>query len=189
MQRTRKHLTFANVVSMIALFAALGGVSYAAINLPKNSVGAKQLKKNAVTGKKIKNNAVTGKKVKNGTLLAKDFKSGQIPGGQTGPRGPVGVVGAVTVQRVDAPLPDNGNVGITASCPAGTKIIGGGGTVQASTSTDIAMTVSRPFKTGAPNNGLPENGESFDAWRVVFVNPTGGTAATTARSFAICAQT
>ena len=43
MKQLRQRLTFANVVSCIALFVALGGVSYAATQLPKNSVGAKQL--------------------------------------------------------------------------------------------------------------------------------------------------
>jgi hypothetical protein len=35
-----------NVVAYIALFIALGGTSYAAINLPRNSVGSKQLRSN-----------------------------------------------------------------------------------------------------------------------------------------------
>ena len=51
------------VIALIALFVALGGTSYAAITLPKNSVGSKQLKKNAVTGLKIKNGAVTASKI------------------------------------------------------------------------------------------------------------------------------
>ena len=42
-------LSYANVIATLALFAALGGSSYAALNLPKASVGAKQLKKNSVT--------------------------------------------------------------------------------------------------------------------------------------------
>ena len=54
----------AMVVACLALGLALGGTSYAAIKLPKNSVGAKQLKKNAVTSPKIKANAVTGADVK-----------------------------------------------------------------------------------------------------------------------------
>ena len=44
-----KHLSFANVMSMIAVAIALGGTSYAALKLPKNSVGSNQIKKNAVT--------------------------------------------------------------------------------------------------------------------------------------------
>src|ERR1041384_6137149 len=41
------------VISVTALFVALGGTTYAATSLPANSVGAKQLKKNAVTSAKI----------------------------------------------------------------------------------------------------------------------------------------
>jgi hypothetical protein len=42
------------VISLIALFVALGGTSYAAMTrLPANSVGTAQLKNNAVTGKKL----------------------------------------------------------------------------------------------------------------------------------------
>ena len=68
MKGLRPRLTFANVTSCLALFVALGGASYAATQLPKNSVGPKQLKKNAVTTAKIKNKAVTGAKIKPGTI-------------------------------------------------------------------------------------------------------------------------
>ncbi len=62
----RPKLTYANVVATLALFIALGGASYAAIKLPKNSVGTKQLKKNAVTTAKLKKGAVTAAKLKPG---------------------------------------------------------------------------------------------------------------------------
>jgi hypothetical protein len=58
----------AMVVACIALAVALGGTSYAAITLPKNSVGTKQLKKNAVTSQKVKDNAITGADVRESTL-------------------------------------------------------------------------------------------------------------------------
>src|SRR5215204_5428931 len=67
------------VAAYMALFVALGGTSYAAVKLPKNSVGSKQLKKNAVTSKKVKRNAITGSKVKNGALTKGDFKAGELP--------------------------------------------------------------------------------------------------------------
>jgi hypothetical protein len=41
-------LTYANVVATLALFIGLGGVSYAAITLPANSVGREQLRADAV---------------------------------------------------------------------------------------------------------------------------------------------
>ena len=73
----------AMVVACLALTLALGGTSYAAIKLPKNSVGTKQLKKNAVVSAKVKN----------GSLLRADFKAGQVPAGPAGPVGPQGPQG------------------------------------------------------------------------------------------------
>lgn len=75
---------FSNIVALAALFIALGGASYAAIQIPGNSVGTKQLKKNAVTSAKVKNRS----------LLAADFKLGQLPRGATGTAGVTGSVGA-----------------------------------------------------------------------------------------------
>jgi hypothetical protein len=70
------------VISVIALFVALGGTGYAATTLAKNSVGSKQLKKKAVTNSKLASNAVTGSKVKNNSLTGADvFESslGKVP--------------------------------------------------------------------------------------------------------------
>jgi hypothetical protein len=65
----RKRLTYANVMSSIAVFLVLGGATaFAANQLGKNSVGSKQLKKNAVTAAKLKKNAVTGAKIKPGAI-------------------------------------------------------------------------------------------------------------------------
>lgn len=60
------------VISLIALFVALGGTAYAATRLARNSVGTKQLKNSAVTSSKIKNGAVTSAKLSAGaqTTLA-----------------------------------------------------------------------------------------------------------------------
>jgi hypothetical protein len=85
--RIKARLTFANVISLIALFVALGGTGYAAIKLPKNSVTSKTIKKGAVTNAKLGKNAVTSSKVKNGSLLKVDFAAGQLPAGAQGPQG------------------------------------------------------------------------------------------------------
>lgn len=69
MNRVRGRLTYANVVSTLALFLAIaGGTALAADHLGKNSVGTAQIKKGAVTTTKIKNGAVTGAKIKLATL-------------------------------------------------------------------------------------------------------------------------
>lgn len=93
-RRIRSRLTYANVVGSMALFIALGGVSYAAATLPKNSVGSTQIKKNAVTGAKVKNSSLTGADVRNRSLTAADFAgSVQGPVGPQGPQGPQGAKG------------------------------------------------------------------------------------------------
>jgi hypothetical protein len=68
----------AMVVASIALAVALGGTSYAAITLPKNSVGTKQLKKNAVTSAKVKANAVTSPKVASNSLTGADINEATL---------------------------------------------------------------------------------------------------------------
>jgi hypothetical protein len=45
--------TYANVVATLALFISLGGVSYAALTLPANSVGSRQLRGGAVVAGKL----------------------------------------------------------------------------------------------------------------------------------------
>ena len=86
MKNLRSKLTYANVMATVAVFIALGGASYAATQLPKNSVGTKQLKKNSVTSVKIKKQAITAAKVKNGTLTGTQINAstlGTVPTAQT----------------------------------------------------------------------------------------------------------
>jgi hypothetical protein len=47
--RILDRFSYANVIATIALFVSLGGASYAAIELPAGSVGARQLRRGAVT--------------------------------------------------------------------------------------------------------------------------------------------
>jgi hypothetical protein len=148
---------------------------------------------------------VTSTKVKNRSLFARDFALGQLPAGTpgangatgaTGPAGPTGpqgltgiVGGAITVQREDLNVADGVASGFQVTCPAGTKVVGGGSSLDQTSVADIHLTVSRPFRTTPGVDGtLPADGETFDAWRVVYLNPAGGTPATPARVFAICAE-
>jgi hypothetical protein len=91
-KQIHKRLTYANVMSSIAVFLILGGATAFAA-LGKNSVGSKQLKKNAVTAAKIKKDAVTAAKIKDGSLLSADFQAGQLPAGPKGETGSKGDVG------------------------------------------------------------------------------------------------
>lgn len=106
MHQIRKRLTYANVMSSIAVFLLVGGgTAFAVTQLPKNSVGTKQLK----------NNAVTGAKVKNGSLLSADFKAGQIPTGPQGPKGDPGPTGPAGTARAYALVSSSGAVTTSAS--------------------------------------------------------------------------
>jgi hypothetical protein len=71
-------------VSVVALFMSLGGVGYAATQLPNNSVGAAQLKNSAVTNSKIKNSAVTFKKIEPGSVGTVRANTNQLQARVTG---------------------------------------------------------------------------------------------------------
>jgi hypothetical protein len=79
-KKIRKRLTYANVMSSIAVFLVLGGATALAAGLAKNSVGSKQLKKNAVTAAKIKKNAVTGAKIKANAVVGSKVKDQSLTG-------------------------------------------------------------------------------------------------------------
>jgi hypothetical protein len=58
----------ANVMATLALIVALGGTSYAATSLKKNSVGSKQIKNSSITSSDVKNNSLTGSDIKESKL-------------------------------------------------------------------------------------------------------------------------
>lgn len=141
MNQLRKRLTYANVMSSIAVFLVLGGATALAAGLAKNSVGSKQLKKNAVTTAKIKNNAVTTGKIKNGAITGAKVNLGSLgtvpnathansadTAGSASKAGNADTVGGLTVKKFYYSTDDNaaeqtvltiGALSIVASCPAG----------------------------------------------------------------------
>ncbi|MBJ7459801.1 MAG: hypothetical protein JHD02_11470 [Thermoleophilaceae bacterium] len=76
--RARKRLTYSNIIATLALFIALGGVSYAAATLPKNSVATKSIKRGAVTSPKIKNKTIVGADLKSNTLTGKQVNEASL---------------------------------------------------------------------------------------------------------------
>ena len=192
-------LTYANVMATVAVFIALGGTSYAAITLKKNSVRSTHIRNGQVKSADLRSNAVTSSKVRNGALLAGDFRPGELPAGAPGPAGPkgdpgdkgdkgeagaagapgpkgdTGTFGAVTVQYEAAPvdLADGASQSYNAFCPAGQRGIAGGARGDNFNSEDTEVTSSRPAISPA-NTEPPTDGQSFTGWRTTVTNKAGG---------------
>jgi hypothetical protein len=80
MKSIAERLTYANVVSTLALFLVLAGGAAIAAKVPKKSVGPSQLKAGAVTTAKIKANSVTTRKIKRNAVSNAKIKDSAIEG-------------------------------------------------------------------------------------------------------------
>src|SRR5579862_5031029 len=78
-----------NALAVVAVFFSLGGASYAAVQIPANSVGTSQLKARAVTLAKISPAALATLR----TQGAPGPAGAQGPKGDPGPQGPPGAPG------------------------------------------------------------------------------------------------
>lgn len=88
----RPQLSFANVVSCLALFVALGGTSYAVIKLPRNSVGSREVKDGSLRAADLAADAA--KRGPRGSQGPAGPSGGFGPAGPPGPRGASDVVTA-----------------------------------------------------------------------------------------------
>jgi hypothetical protein len=68
------------VVACLALAVALGGTSYAAVTLPRNSVGPNQLRKEAVTATKLATKSVGPRKLQNNAVGDANVKANALTG-------------------------------------------------------------------------------------------------------------
>ena len=156
MKKNRRfRITYANVVASLALFAALGGSSYAAI-----AVTGAQVRDGSLTGRDVRNSSLTGKDVRNQSLLAQDFKAGQLPAGPAGPKGDKGdpgpqgpkgdpgTPGVSGYEIVESISPTNSdNKFRIAKCPSGKVAIGGGAYLQGDFTGHVALDHSTPFNS------------------------------------------
>jgi hypothetical protein len=145
------------MVACLALLVALGGTSYAATAISRNSVGTLQLK----------NNAVVSSKVKDFSLLKKDFKPGQLPAGPQGPQGPQGPAGPAgpsarwALVRADGTiLAQSGGITPTAKPSTGAYILDFGSSVAdkliLASSANAGFTGDRGTVSAGPCGGTPE---------------------------------
>jgi hypothetical protein len=83
--RVRRQLSYANVMSTIAVFAALGGGAYAAAtigakDIKRNAVRAKHIKKNQIASRHLKKGAVTNAKIAAGAITTGKLRDGAVTG-------------------------------------------------------------------------------------------------------------
>jgi hypothetical protein len=71
----RRHLSYANVVSTLALFLVLGGGAYA---LSKNSVGSRAIKNDSIRSKDIKDRQIRGRDIRDDTVTARQIEEGRF---------------------------------------------------------------------------------------------------------------
>jgi hypothetical protein len=100
LQRVIDRLSYANVVATMALFVALGGTSYAALKLPRNSVGATQIKSGAVGSSEVHNRSIHLTDLALSARAA--LKGAQGPQGVAGPQGPAGAAATKHFAAVSA---------------------------------------------------------------------------------------
>jgi hypothetical protein len=88
--KLRRHLTYANVASTLAVFLALVGGTALAAGLPRNSVGSKTVRDGSLRSVDLADGSgVTGADVVDGSLAGADFGSGSV-GGSKLQRGAIG---------------------------------------------------------------------------------------------------
>ena len=153
----RRRPSASMVISVIALFIALGGVGWAAVALPANSVGTAQLQNASVTNHKILNGAVGNFKLAFGAVGPRKIENG-----------------AVGTNQIDA---NQVQARVTGTCSAGAiASINNAGKVQCvsappqefGTSTTTAVTVpSGTTATPITTKSLPGNSSNL-----VFANPS-----------------
>jgi len=180
LKQIRKRLTYANVMSSLAVFLVLGGATaFAAQQLGNNSVGTKQLKKNAITTAKVKKNAittaklkansVTGAKVKDGSLSGTDINVstlGTVPSA-TKATSATSATSATTAGSLAGQTPFFVRLGF-----GGSQVLAAHGSVAfvATCSQEGGDDVARIFFQTSQNGAVTSGGDSFDGTDGDFLN-------------------
>jgi hypothetical protein len=131
------------VLAALALLAALSGTGYAAIVLPKDSVGPIQLRAGSVTSPEVRD----------GSLRAVDFAppARLVLKGAKGDKGDPGTAGLSGLEIVGASstFDSSKSKTIVVRCPAGKRLVGGGagawGRAMIFVPDGIALTASHPY--------------------------------------------
>jgi hypothetical protein len=163
------------VVASLALAVALGGTTYAATALPKNSVGAKQLKSGSVSAAKLARGSVTSRQIKDHTIVAADIAKNVFPAAAGGK-----VASAAHADTADHATTAGSVLGaafttidyrVGAGTPAQTLLSANGLTISASCDGAGTLMLSLASASGDAQYALLATdetgnvrGDSFNAW-------------------------
>lgn len=161
-RRINKRFTYANVMSTIAVLLSLGGVSYAAVSLPRNSVGPVQLRGNAVTSTKIKNGAITTRDIAPAARSALK--------GQRGDTGATGATGAPGSRGPSDIFTSTSSAPSSVTLPAGKHLVLG----FAHSSTP-GVTCTLTIGSATDTAGMPQGGAVTAVLTVELFTPTTAT--------------
>ncbi len=153
----RRRPSAAMIVSLLALFASLGGVGWAATQLPPGSVGTDELQTGAVTNGKLSNQSVGNWKLAFGAVGARKIASGAVGKGQ------------INSNQVQAR--------VTGTCATGAMTaIGSGGGVTCGSTASHEFDTSSASPVTVPNGAGPTTiaGESLSGGSsyLVLANPS-----------------
>lgn len=165
LDRMRSTLTYANVMSTIALFGVLGGSAYAAAQ-----IGANDIKRNAVRSQHIKKKQVGREHLKRKAVSAAAIANGAVTG-------PKLADGAVTGAKVDeSTLGIVPNADLIDGVDSG-DLMRGSGRVRAFSGTDApGGTPSAPFTLGDGQFTLACQDPASQGSALTFTNTSGAVA-------------
>ncbi|HEX7060010.1 MAG TPA: hypothetical protein VF176_09190 [Solirubrobacterales bacterium] len=202
MKQIRKRLTYANVMSSIAVFLMIGGgAAFAALG--KNTVGTKQLKPNAVTKSKLKKNAVVTAKIADQAVAAGKIANGAVGADKlgnaavttdkladgavtTGKLGNAEIttdkladgavtaskLGTITVETETVSVANGADGSANVDCPSGQRAISGGGAWDIFAA-NLSFLSSRPIRSSTDTSQMAD-GEVAGGWRSSGHNASGG---------------
>jgi hypothetical protein len=165
MKRRLRPPSPAFVISLGALFLALGGTSLAATSYIKGT----HIKPHSIPKNRLTNRAVKGLTGLRGAMGPRGT-AGQK--GNAGPPGTPGMSDYKVVTSTNSAFANN--IGASVNCPSGTQALGGGGEVLSGTS------AFGPFEDGS----WPDNG----GWLVEYQMGASGNFSLSVKVYAICAK-
>ncbi|MEH3052611.1 MAG: pentapeptide repeat-containing protein [Patulibacter minatonensis] len=179
-----------NLLAGTALFLALGGTAFAAVQIT-----GKDVRDASLTGADIRNASLTGTDVKDGSLSAADLAKGTLKTGPAGPQGPAGATGPQGPAGPQGPVGPSAVYAVTTTESGGTSsTVDGTLTVQQAIALPAGSTYSLTAKAQLSSTtpvtvtcGLRAALDNLDSDTATITIPAGPAGAGPVRGSAVAA--